>query len=100
MFYPGNARNLAEEVDACSRRGGARAAHRFSKAIVVPCGYIYSGGVAASAYDAVRPGRGIVRRVVLLARCTACRCEASHRERRGVRHAAREVRSTATRSPR
>ena len=68
MFYPGNANALAKEVD--DLLGGAEAlAPRigFPKAIVVPhAGYIYSGGVAASAYDAVRPARGIVRRVVLL----------------------------------
>src|SRR5262245_8187621 len=68
MFYPGNARALTDEVDelldgveALEPRVG------FPKAIVVPhAGYIYSGGVAANAYDAVRPARGIVRRVVLL----------------------------------
>jgi AmmeMemoRadiSam system protein B/AmmeMemoRadiSam system protein A len=68
MFYPGNARALAQEVDHLL--GGAEAlAPRigFPKAIIVPhAGYIYSGGVAASAYDAVRAARGIVRRVVLL----------------------------------
>lgn len=68
MFYPGNARALTDEVDGLL--GGAEAlAPRvgFPKAIIVPhAGYIYSGGVAASAYDAVRPARGIVRRVVLL----------------------------------
>ena len=67
-FYPGTARALTDEVDELL--GGAEAlAPRvgFPKAIVVPhAGYIYSGGVAASAYDAVRPARGIVRRVVLL----------------------------------
>ena len=68
MFYPGNSRALAKEVD--DLLGGAQA-HApqvgFPKAIIVPhAGYIYSGGVAASAYDAVRPGRDIVRRVVLL----------------------------------
>jgi AmmeMemoRadiSam system protein B/AmmeMemoRadiSam system protein A len=68
MFYPGNALALTDEVEELL--GGAQAlAPRvgFPKAIVVPhAGYIYSGGVAASAYDAVRPARGIVRRVVLL----------------------------------
>ena len=67
-FYPGNARALTQEVE--DLLGGAEAlAPRvgFPKAIVVPhAGYIYSGGVAASAYDAVRPARGVVQRVVLL----------------------------------
>src|SRR5262245_8197009 len=68
MFYPSNARALSDEVD--DLLGGAQAlAPRvgFPKAIIVPhAGYIYSGGLAASAYDAVRPARGIVKRVVLL----------------------------------
>jgi AmmeMemoRadiSam system protein B/AmmeMemoRadiSam system protein A len=67
-FYPGNARALADEVD--DLLGGAEAlAPRvgFPKVLIVPhAGYIYSGAVAAGAYDAVRPARGIVRRVVLL----------------------------------
>jgi len=39
----------------------------FPKALIAPhAGYIYSGPVAAHAYDALSPARGIVRRVVLL----------------------------------
>ena len=42
----------------------------FPKALIVPhAGYVYSGGVAAEAYDRLRPARGIVRRVVLLGPC-------------------------------
>jgi len=42
----------------------------FPKALIVPhAGYIYSGSVAAAAYDRLRPARGIVRRVVLLGPC-------------------------------
>jgi AmmeMemoRadiSam system protein B/AmmeMemoRadiSam system protein A len=67
-FYPGNARALADEVDELL--GGAQElAPRvgFPKVLIVPhAAYIYSGAVAAGAYDAVRPARGIVRRVVLL----------------------------------
>jgi len=67
-FYPGNARALADEVDELL--GGAEAlAPRvgFPKALIVPhAGYIYSGAVAAGAYDAARAARGVVRRVVLL----------------------------------
>jgi AmmeMemoRadiSam system protein B len=37
------------------------------KAVIVPhAGYVYSGPVAAAAYVRLRPGRGVVRRVVLL----------------------------------
>ena len=68
MFYPGNARALDAELDELL--GGAESlAPRlgFPKVLIVPhAGYIYSGAVAASAYDAIRPARGIVRRVVLL----------------------------------
>ncbi|HUQ25528.1 MAG TPA: AmmeMemoRadiSam system protein B [Burkholderiales bacterium] len=67
-FYPGNASSLAAEVDDLLAGAEALAPRvGFPKAIIVPhAGYIYSGAVAAGAYDAVRPGRGIVRRVVLL----------------------------------
>ena len=68
MFYPDNPRALAEEVDDLLGGAGALAPRvGFPKALIVPhAGYIYSGAVAAGAYDAVRPGRGVVRRVVLL----------------------------------
>src|SRR5688572_7462625 len=68
MFYPRDARALAAEVqdllngveDLAPRLG-------FPKALVVPhAGYIYSGPVAARAYDELACARGIVRRVVLL----------------------------------
>src|SRR5438270_13329309 len=67
MFYPGDARSLISEVDELL--GGVEPAPRlgFPKALVVPhAGYIYSGPVAARAYDELAPARGIVRRVVLL----------------------------------
>ena len=69
MFYPGDARALSAEVDALLEGVDAPAGPRlgFPKAIVVPhAGYIYSGPVAARAYDEIAPARGIVRRVVLL----------------------------------
>ena len=68
MFYPGEPRALAAEVE--DLLGGVdHVAPRlgFPKALIVPhAGYIYSGPVAARAYDELAPGRGIVRRVVLL----------------------------------
>jgi len=68
LFYPGERGALAAElddlfadVDHLAPRLG------FPKALIVPhAGYIYSGGVAARAYDALRSARGIARRVVLL----------------------------------
>jgi AmmeMemoRadiSam system protein B/AmmeMemoRadiSam system protein A len=68
MFYPGDARALAAEVD--DLLGGVeQSAPRlgYPKVLVVPhAGYIYSGGVAARAYDELAAARGSVRRVVLL----------------------------------
>ncbi len=67
-FYPGDPRSLAAEVDDLIG-GVEQLAPRlgFPKALVVPhAGYIYSGPVAARAYDVIAPARGIVKRVVLL----------------------------------
>jgi len=67
-FYPADSRVLSTEVGAMlddvellePRLG-------FPKAVIAPhAGYIYSGPVAAYAYDALTPARGIVKRVVLL----------------------------------
>ena len=67
-FYPGNPRQLAEEV--AELIDGVEAFEpRFGhpKALIVPhAGYIYSGPVAARAYDELASARGIVKRVVLL----------------------------------
>ena len=70
-FYPATARDLAAEVDELLGHGaGGDLVAGFPKALIVPhAGYIYSGGVAAEAYDRLRPARGIVRRVVLLGPC-------------------------------
>lgn len=68
MFYPREARVLAADV-ADLLAGVEHLAPRlgFPKAVVVPhAGYIYSGSVAAHAYDELAGARGIVRRVVLL----------------------------------
>ena len=68
MFYPGEARALAAEVDDLLGGAGDPVPRLgYPKALVVPhAGYIYSGGVAARAYDELAPARGSVRRVVLL----------------------------------
>src|SRR5919109_3679115 len=68
MFYPGDARALSAEVDDLLG-GVAQPLPRlgYPKALVVPhAGYIYSGPVAARAYDELAAARGSVRRVVLL----------------------------------
>jgi len=68
LFYPGDRRSLADEVEELL--GGVdQAGPRlgFPKALIVPhAGYIYSGPIAARAYDELAPARGIVQRVVLL----------------------------------
>src|SRR3954453_23081108 len=68
MFYPGDAKSLAADIDEMLA-GVESLAPRlgFPKALIVPhAGYIYSGPVAAHAYDELATARGIVRRVVLL----------------------------------
>jgi hypothetical protein len=71
LFYSEDARELADEVAAhLDRTDEAPQQPGFPKAVIVPhAGYVYSGPVAASAYDLLRPARGIVRRVVLLGPC-------------------------------
>ena len=68
MFYPGDSRALAAELD--DLLGGVeQLAPRlgFPKALIVPhAGYIYSGPAAARAYDELAAARGVVRRVVVL----------------------------------
>lgn len=69
MFYPGAPAALAQEIRACfddavHDRGTARTA--WPKAMIVPhAGYIYSGPIAASAYERLKPGRDVIERVVL-----------------------------------
>src|SRR4051812_22298139 len=68
MFYPREAAALAADLE--DLLGGVESFEPrlgFPKAIIVPhAGYIYSGAVAARAYDDIAPGRGTVKRVVLL----------------------------------
>jgi MEMO1 family protein len=68
MFYPRDARALGAELDELLG-GVPHFAPRlgYPKALVVPhAGYIYSGAIAAHAYDELGPARDLVRRVVLL----------------------------------
>jgi AmmeMemoRadiSam system protein B/AmmeMemoRadiSam system protein A len=67
-FYPREVKELAREV-ADLIDGVENLAPRFGhpKALIVPhAGYVYSGPIAARAYDELGAARGIVRRVVLL----------------------------------
>ena len=67
-FYPGDPRTLATEVEDLLGGVGVPAPRLgYPKALIVPhAGYIYSGPVAAHAYDELVAARGSVRRVVLL----------------------------------
>jgi MEMO1 family protein len=71
MFYPRDPRELADEIAAhLDRTPEEPQAPGFPKALIVPhAGYVYSGPVAASAYDLLRPARGVVERVVVLGPC-------------------------------
>jgi len=68
MFYPGNGQQLAAEVGELLDGVECTAPKiGFPKALIVPhAGYIYSGPVAARAYDELAAARGVVTRVVLL----------------------------------
>ena len=67
-FYPGSAGALRAELDellGAVENCAPRLA--FPKALIVPhAGYMYSGAVAARAYDQLIGARGLIRRVVLL----------------------------------
>jgi len=67
-FYPGNASQLAQEVgELLDGVENFEPKLGFPKALIVPhAGYIYSGQVAARAYDELAAARGIVKRVVLI----------------------------------
>lgn len=68
MFYPRESRQLAAEVGELLD-GVEQFEPRldFPKALIVPhAGYVYSGPVAAAAYDEIAPGRGIIERVVMM----------------------------------
>ena len=76
MFYPGDARTLAGEVDALLATAQANRAvspaltFEQPKALIAPhAGYIYSGPIAASAYALLAPYAQTIRRVVLLGPC-------------------------------
>jgi len=71
LFYPADPEVLAETVTGyLEQTRDLPPAPGYPKALIVPhAGYVYSGAVAASAYDSLHPARGIVRRVVLLGPC-------------------------------
>jgi MEMO1 family protein len=71
LFYPGSPSELTSALDALLEDAHARAAsgppRAAAKVIVAPhAGYIYSGPIAATAYEALRADASRVRRVILL----------------------------------
>jgi AmmeMemoRadiSam system protein B/AmmeMemoRadiSam system protein A len=68
MFYPGNAPQLdAEVTELLDDVENFEPRLGYPKALIVPhAGYIYSGSVAARAYDELAAARGIIKRVVLI----------------------------------
>ena len=65
-FYPGNKQILSRDLDALLGHRPA-AMGPLPKALIVPhAGYIYSGPIAASAYQHLALGRGVIKRVILL----------------------------------
>lgn len=72
LFYPGEARVLAEMVDGFLAEGRAALAaaggrFRTPKALVAPhAGYVYSGAMAGRAYATLTDARHTISRVVLL----------------------------------
>lgn len=71
LFYPADAATLARDLrELLETTPEVLPSRGFPKALIVPhAGYVYSGAVAAQAYDLLRPARGIIRRVVLLGPC-------------------------------
>jgi AmmeMemoRadiSam system protein B len=67
MFYPGDAKQLRLNVESLLGEVGGRQSQPTPKALIVPhAGYVYSGAVAARAYQLLQGVRESIERVVLL----------------------------------
>ncbi len=68
MFYPGNAPQLEAEVaELLDGIENFEPRLGYPKALIVPhAGYVYSGPIAARAYDELAAARGLIKRVVLI----------------------------------
>lgn len=67
LFYPSDEAALRQEVRRLLAAADDRQASVRPKALIVPhAGYVYSGPVAARAYQLLAPLRRVIRRVVLL----------------------------------
>ena len=66
-FYPADPVELASMIDGLLADAPVPTEERRPVALVVPhAGYVYSGGVAATAYARLRPWRGSIGRVVVI----------------------------------
>jgi hypothetical protein len=65
-FYPGSVQSLSYDIDNMLRQAKASRGPLPKAAIVPHAGYIYSGPIAASAYQRIAAGRDQIKRVVLL----------------------------------
>lgn len=68
-FYPAEGGELSRMVDGLLQDAAARHAGPLPapKALIAPhAGYVFSGAVAASAYQRLKPAAGTIRRVILL----------------------------------
>jgi len=67
LFYPADPAQLGADIDAYLARARPPAAAGPIKALIVPhAGYVYSAPIAATAYAALAPQAGRIRRVILL----------------------------------
>lgn len=67
MFYPANSDVLADMVKNALTQASPSSETHIPKALIVPhAGYIYSGAIAASAYQYLQPIRDIIKRVVII----------------------------------
>lgn len=67
LFYPADPAQLAADIDAYLAQARPPTAAGPIKALIVPhAGYVYSAPIAATAYAALAPQAGRIRRVILL----------------------------------
>ena len=67
LFYPADPAQLGADIDAYLAQARPPGAAGSIKALIVPhAGYVYSAPIAATAYAALAPQAGRIRRVILL----------------------------------
>lgn len=69
LFYPDDARTLAGDIDRLLAEASPREDQPLTppKGLIVPhAGYVYSGAIAATGYEQLRPHLSAIKRIVLL----------------------------------